>query len=215
IKIDKAYSKVGIFKADIYSELAEWYEYIKGENFFVINRTSKKKLSFSNILLQKAISDFISEIAPDVIHISNFVGLDYLLPLLRYGKKIVITVHDPLPHSGENSYRNKFIRKLNYNIIKNFFILNQQQMPVFQKIINPYKPRNIFLSSLGVYEYLTKYRRIGIDQNERDNEFVFLFFGRISPYKGIDILLNAFTQIVQKYQEVKLIIAGSGEYWFD
>src|SRR5690606_31395831 len=78
IKIDKAYSKVGIFKADIYSELAEWYEYIKGENFFVINRTSKKKLSFSNILLQKAISDFISEIAPDVIHISNFVGLDYL-----------------------------------------------------------------------------------------------------------------------------------------
>lgn len=215
IKIDSAYSKNGIFKADIYPELTEWHDYIKGESFFVINRISKKKLSFSNILLQKTISDFISEIAPDVIHISNFVGVDYLLPLLRYRKKIVITVHDPLPHSGENSYRNKFIRKLNYRIIKNFFILNQQQMPVFQKIINPYKPRNIFLSSLGVYEYLNKYRRISIDQNEQDNEFVFLFFGRISPYKGIDVLLNAFTQIVQKYQEVKLVIAGKGEYWFD
>jgi len=215
LKIDSAYSKNGIFTADIYPELAEWYDYIKCENFFVINRTSKKKLSFSNILLQKTISDFISKIAPDVIHISNFADVDYLLPLLKYQKKTVVTVHDPLPHSGDNSYRNKFIRKLNYSIIKNFFILNKQQMPVFQKIINPYKPRNIFSSSLGVYEYLTKYRRIGIDQNERDNEFVFLFFGRISPYKGIDILLNAFTQIVQKYQEVKLIIAGSGEYWFD
>ena len=44
-----------------------------------------------------------------------------------------------------------------------------------------------------------------------------LFFGRISPYKGTDLLINAFLQLKEKNPELKvnLYIAGNGKLWFD
>ena len=40
-----------------------------------------------------------------------------------------------------------------------------------------------------------------------------LFFGRISPYKGVDVLLEAYSAI--EGEKPKLVIAGSGQFWFD
>jgi glycosyltransferase involved in cell wall biosynthesis len=74
--------------------------------------------------------------------------------------------------------------------------------------------QNIFLSSLSVYEYLNRYKKT-VSKNEPDNRFTFLFFGRISPYKGIDLLLEAFIKIKNQLDKVNLIIAGNGKYWFD
>jgi glycosyltransferase involved in cell wall biosynthesis len=42
--------------------------------------------------------------------------------------------------------------------------------------------------------------------NKKD--FVFLFFGTIKPYKGVDDLLEAFKQLIKKRKNVKLLIAG-------
>lgn len=42
-----------------------------------------------------------------------------------------------------------------------------------------------------------------------------LFFGRISKYKGIEYLLEAMKIVHKKYPQVKVVIAGKGEFAFD
>jgi len=37
-----------------------------------------------------------------------------------------------------------------------------------------------------------------------------LFFGRLLPYKGIDILIDAFKLLVQRYPDYRLVVAGRG-----
>ncbi|PVD50623.1 hypothetical protein DC498_18685 [Terrimonas sp.] len=41
-----------------------------------------------------------------------------------------------------------------------------------------------------------------------DNPFVICFIGRLTKDKGIDILFNAFNQLVKKYDNIRLLIAG-------
>ena len=56
-------------------------------------------------------------------------------------------------------------------------------------------------------------KRLGI----RDGERAILFFGRITPYKGLEYLIDAFQQILAGPEEYRLIIAGRPdnceEYW--
>ena len=42
-----------------------------------------------------------------------------------------------------------------------------------------------------------------------------LFFGRITPYKGIDYLLRAMKIVHSYFPDVKLVIAGKGNFSFD
>ena len=42
-----------------------------------------------------------------------------------------------------------------------------------------------------------------------------LFFGRITAYKGIDVLLKSFVEIRKKFKNADLIIAGNGPFSFD
>ena len=52
------------------------------------------------------------------------------------------------------------------------------------------------------------------DSNKKQYNFV-LFFGRISPYKGVEYLLQAMEIVHLKHPEIKVIIAGSGKMYFD
>ena len=50
-------------------------------------------------------------------------------------------------------------------------------------------------------------------QSAKSDNINFLFFGRIEYYKGIDLLLEAFSTIEKKYADcVSLLIAGKGDF---
>jgi glycosyltransferase involved in cell wall biosynthesis len=55
------------------------------------------------------------------------------------------------------------------------------------------------------FSYFTKIA----DGKDAGNNYL-LFFGRISKYKGVDILLNAMPDVIDKFPEEQLIIAGKG-----
>lgn len=48
-------------------------------------------------------------------------------------------------------------------------------------------------------------RLIGYDKKNR----YFMYVGRLTAVKGVDVLVNAFTQLVKRYPEAKLLIVGS------
>ena len=69
---------------------------------------------------------------------------------------------------------------------------------------------NILTSSLGVYDYLNLFTA-----DHANNDSDILFFGRIAAYKGVDVLLSAFQEILKKMPDTVLTIAGAGNFGFD
>jgi glycosyltransferase involved in cell wall biosynthesis len=134
--------------------------------------------------------------------------------LLHYLLKIPViwTVHDPIPHSDDDTFKEALKRKVFYRFIMNFIILNNEQRNDFINRYNLQK-KKIFVSTLGIYDYLLRSRPLsGKDKNiSFCNPSQILLFGRINKYKGIRYLLIAFESIISKYPAVRLVIAGKGD----
>lgn len=203
-------NKAGIYPATLFDELKEFSDYIDLNRTLVIYRTSEKTYSASNLQLQYTLARTIRKLNPEAIHCNNFLNFNFTYFLFSSRIPKVLTVHDPLPHSGESSQKDTAIRKLNYRFFTSIILLNQSQTKAFLEDSGK-DPDNIYFSGLGSYSYLQKYNQEKIFIKKRNQ---ILIFGRISPYKGIEELCRAFSFVVKEFPDAKLIIAGSGEYNF-
>lgn len=210
LNIDKQSSKSGIFNASLYKEIMFFEDYLDLDKTFVVNRPNKKVCSVSNLILNIKLFFFVLSIKPNVIHSTVFYDFQELL-LYFFRKKTIITVHDPFQHSGEENFRKYFFRKLGFALLNNFIILNKKQKLQF---IVSYKleNKNVYESNLSIYNVYNLYLS-QFTENKPGKSI--LFFGRISPYKGINILLEAMKNVNLVHPDMKLIIAGNGEYYFD
>ncbi|TRX20573.1 glycosyltransferase family 4 protein [Flavobacterium franklandianum] len=210
LDIAKQISKPGIFKASQYKEIIFFEDYLDLDKTYVVNRTNKKVFSVSNLILNFKLFFFILKIRPTIIHSTVFYDFQELF-LYFFRKKTIVTVHDPFPHSGEGNFRKYFFRKLGFTLLNNFIILNKKQKTQF---IATYKleNKNVYESNLSIYNVYNLY--LGQFSENKPLKSI-LFFGRISPYKGINILLEAMKYVHSIHPDVKLIIAGNGEYYFD
>lgn len=204
-------SKAGIYPATLFSELKEFSSYIDLNRTLVIYRTSEKTYSTSNLHLQYKLARLIKKLNPELIHSNNFLNFNFIYFLFTNRIPKILTVHDPIPHSGEIKKKDTIIRKLNYNFFSNIILLNQSQTEQFINASGKVF-QNIFFSRLGSYTYLQKYKK---KKNYNIKRKQILIFGRISPYKGIEELCMAFNLVISEYPESKLIIAGSGNFNFD
>ncbi len=210
INISKFYPKSGIFSAKIYPEITKFNEIINIDRCYVINRNINRHYSFRSFIVTIKLLLFLVRGKYDVIHLTEFPNYyEWLLYIFR--KKIVLTVHDPIPHSCSIANRKSilFNRYLAFKILKNFIILNKSQKESFIELNKLYK-KNIYISALSIYSYLNIYKL------ERDSvEDYVLFFGQITSHKGLDILLPAFFDLQNVDVKTKLIIAGRGDFDFD
>jgi glycosyltransferase involved in cell wall biosynthesis len=179
---------------------------------FVINRISNSPLALSNLVFQWKLFSFIQHLNPDVIHFNNQIYFNHFyLFLLR--RKTLISIHDPFPHSGEEHHTKKLSAKLyqwlNVALIKYHLLYNNLMNGEYAEN-RKMKSSRILNSSLGPYEYLSV-----LDRNDTPQFCDFLFFGRIERYKGLDLLLESFAQVIDSYPDATLTIAGSGSFWFD
>lgn len=211
LDIKQLYSKSGIFKAvDVYPEFKMYKDYFNLDNVFVINYTMNSGTSIDNIRLTFNMVRTFKKLQPDVINITwPICGNQILLYLLR--KKLVLTLHDPFPHSGKARARIfEFWRKISFLMINRIIILNKTQVPLFSKKYN-YPIKQIFTSKLGVYDGIKCFSPEPIWSEKK----YILFFGLISKYKGVEYLLEAYRLIQNRHKDVELIIAGKGPLYFD
>jgi len=210
LNIKEQYPKSGIYKASIYKELDIFSEFINLDKVFVVNRISQKGYSLSNIILNIKLFFLFIKLRIDVLQITNWFDYSRLyFYLLR--KKIIIATHDPLPHTGETSL-DDFYRMIALKICRNFLIFNSFQKDEF---IERYKlqSKNVFVTRFGVFNYMKCF--ISNKKNNGYKNPYILYFGRISPYKGIEFLLEAMKEVHHKHPNVKLVVAGNGKYYFD
>lgn len=127
----------------------------------------------------------------------------------KLGYKLIWTIHEILPH--EKQFVNDLaVRRILSKFCDAKIIHSKNTIEELEK--SDLNIRNIYIiphgNYIGVYkDNITKNdARRHLKFNQKD--FVFLFFGRIEPYKGIEELLKIFKKLAKKEKNIKLLIAG-------
>ena len=146
----------------------------------------------------------------DLIHINGINGTFlHLLPLLRL-KKWMITVHDLVQHSGEQSRSGRKLLEAALNRARQIIIQNMADCETLRESAPQWhaKTRFIPFGYLDVYPaFLPESPAKGVDSD-------ILFFGRISKYKGLEYLMQALERLHAKGLRPSVVLAGSGDHDF-
>lgn len=209
IDIKKKYPRTGVFPSSVYPELKAFDGYIDMDKFFVANRTSNKSCSLAYWKKTLAIYRFIRKNKFDIIHTPCLFGLKRMLFYFA-GCKVVTTIHDPFPHTGEKNRTSIQNRKIAVRYSKGIILLNNRQKDEFCSFYNV-SPNRLCINKLGVYENIALMAS-DVKTLKKNN---ILFFGRISPYKGIEYLCKAMEIVRKEVPDATLTIAGSGKLYFD
>lgn len=193
-----------------YPELRVYEKYMDMTKVFIANRTIKQDSSFTSLRMTLKIVKFIRNGEFDVIHTDVMLGMWNIMLYKLFGNKMVLTVHDPFPHSGEVSMRKSFNYKVAMNSAKKIVLLNNRQKDQFCTTYG-INPQRILINKLGIYDNICNFYN-GI---KHVNSHDVLFFGRISPYKGIEYLCKAMIKVKEHIPDATLTIAGGGKMYFD
>jgi len=149
----------------------------------------------------------IKAFSPDVVHIQENTDWRILLIAKMFGfEKVVLTVHDIKKHPGDPGGIMRIIgfilRKKAGKVIVHGNYLKKQLLSKTKML-----KRKIHVVPHGAFSIYKKWD----DEIVKEEEHTILFFGRISKYKGIDVLIKAEPIISKEIPDVRIIIAGRGE----
>lgn len=215
IDIDKQISKSAILPASNYKEFNVYKDYLDLSKVFVINSLNSSVKTRANIRLTLQVYSFVKKLNPDVIHLLSPLDTTSTI-LYRFRKKLVLTMHDPFPHTGESSGRRTFFRNLAMKLVPKFVLLNERQKKQFKKVYH-IKESQILINKIGRFDYLDIFKT-GLTPSVVETALFshnVLFFGRISPYKGIEYLCQAMMKVKEQVPNATLTIAGGGKMYFD
>ena len=167
---------------------------------------------------------------PKIFHIlwnNKFLHFDRTLLTYYYklfGKKVVLTVHNVNTEKRDNkdSAFNRFTLGIQYRLADHLFVHTEKMK---QELIDGFnvEAARVSIIPLGINNFAPQTNltpaeaksRLGI----RPDEKAILFFGRITPYKGLEILVEAFQKGLPAGETYRLMIAGRPEeateasYW--
>jgi glycosyltransferase involved in cell wall biosynthesis len=156
---------------------------------------------------------------------NKFELFDRTLLMLYYkflGKRVVFTAHNV--NSGKrdtnDSWLNRLSLKIQYDLSDHIFVhtngmkselvadfrVAEDKVSVVPFGINNTVPNTSLSSAEAKHQF-------GLSSSDR----IMLFFGNIAPYKGLEYLISAFAELLNRDRNYRLIIAGrlkgSEGYW--
>ncbi len=164
-----------------------------------------------NLSAMGKLMNIIRKIEPDVLHVqeTNDPWYDLTL-LLNKMPALVTTIHDVFRHPGDkdNVIGSEYTRQIAFwrsqqlivhaNLLKDALV-EEFAVPKQRVCILPH-------GELG-----SLYQRLAKNNNTVREPYTLLFYGRIWAYKGLNYLIEAMPSIIERFPEVKLIIAGKGD----
>jgi D-inositol-3-phosphate glycosyltransferase len=165
---------------------------------------------------------------PRIFHVlwnNKFELLDRTFLMLFYrliGKKVVLTVHNvnAARRDSRDSSLNRLTLRIQYHLADHIFVHTQKMKLELLREFGA-KDARVTVIPFGINNSvrnssLTRAaarQLMGIRQDEK----TILFFGAITPYKGVEYLVAAFRQLLARHDDYRLIIAGRPnnceEYW--
>jgi glycosyltransferase involved in cell wall biosynthesis len=191
--------------------------------FFVLHANGRKNL-FSDIFYCWKLSKHISNQHYDVVHLIHTYGrISFFLLYFLRKQNLIQTLHEVTAHDGVTSdidtkIFKRLVRKnipiiFHSDVAKNRFLSHRKELNYSVSLEN-----NLYtVIRFGLFEtykcFDLENQFIEKSRMTDSNIPIILHFGRIVPYKGIDVLIDA-VKLVQKQKPVHLIIAGNGTPYF-
>lgn len=199
----------GIINASEYEAFREYNGYLKLDNIYVINNYHWYRRNWQSWMVWIKFMCHLKEQHVTMLHFCwPFTWQRKMLYLLDI--PMVMTVHDPIPHSSQEGSREEKIRKKAFKKSKKYLLLNNIQQEEFCKRYNV-SNKDVYITRFGRFDWID---RISTSRINEHNKYIF-FWGQIQSHKGIDILLESMIIVHQLIPELKLIVAGKGDFYFD
>lgn len=185
---------------------SDYYEdYVRDCKSFYFSFAPTEWYSWKGFQYNYTLYRFIKKLSPKILHFDDLTIEILWLSLLIRSRKIIIDVHDPIAHSGESNKRRNIIRKFYYPIANAFITFSKHSAKVFKSNYGYDSSR----LELVPYTFYDKYSKI----NPHLGDYI-LFFGRISSYKGVEDLIQAYTELRVEGKQINLVIAGKSVYGY-
>jgi glycosyltransferase involved in cell wall biosynthesis len=165
---------------------------------------------------------------PRIFHIlwnNKFETFDRTVLMIYYklfSKRIVLTAHNVNAgkRDSQDTYLNRLTLRIQYRLADHIFVHTEKSKAELIEEFGAHATR-VSIIPFGINNSVpntdltptSARQRLGIRNGER----AILFFGRITPYKGLEYLLTAFRKLMVKHRGYRLVIAGRPDrcedYW--
>jgi glycosyltransferase involved in cell wall biosynthesis len=135
-------------------------------------------------------------------------GMISFLIRKKYKNKILFITENVVSH--EANAIDKFLTRIGLKFASKFLTLSG----IVEKEVQQYsKGKKVYRSELPVYDCYKQTETVDIKKLKQglgftDDPLVLLFFGYVRKYKGLDILIEAFPEILSSNPEARLLIVG-------
>lgn len=168
----------------------------------------KKIISYINTL--GSIVRMVDAYRPDIVHFQWFKIPLFDLYILKKIKrinsksKIVFTAHNVLPHDTGDKYK-KIYGKI-YNFVDGIIVHGNRTK---QSLVEAF---GVAPNKISVIPHGFLPRKIWQERGRASNVLTFSLIGSLTKYKGVDLLVDAWTSsaMLSSSDACRLIIAGSG-----
>ena len=112
-----------------------------------MNQLNSRNFSLPSFILAWKLIWFILKLKVSVVHTTVLNDWDSLLLLFK--RKLVLTLHDPFPHTGEKNVRKEFFRCLAIKYSSKIILLNNVKKQDFMYFYHVSENR-IIIKRLGI-----------------------------------------------------------------
>lgn len=155
---------------------------------------------------------------PEIIHVQYLPMLRWRIPLdswflwicRKRGSKIVLTIHDLLPHDTAEAHKRTF---QSLYIRMDAIICHSDHIKTRLEAEFGVPEQRISVIAHGPFFYDLPEgdpKRILRELDVPPEQLLVLWQGIIFPYKGLDLLLNAWQEVELQVPEAFLVVAGTG-----
>lgn len=199
----------GIFPGTVYPELLPLQRWVDLRHVYIVNKPVNHDWEWLNFRVSWQWMKMLRRGGYDLIHLTWPLRYSSF-PLYLLRRKMVLTMHDPIPHSSNMTMENRIHRWCCTHLMPDFILLNTTQRATFMQTYGISASR-VHQSRLSIYAHL----RYTPAAAPLCHPPYILYIGSILPHKGIEYLCKAMVPVTADTAGVSVVIAGKGSYYFD
>lgn len=169
-----------------------------------------KLFSFKTLKLSFRLAGIIKKNGYDLINFNGNCLQQLIISWLCPRIAAVHSIHDYIGHAGERRLAGRLINAFIAHTKKQKIFYSKWCLGAMEKDLRKKETDTINVIPFSVLEIYKMWENPALT----DDGHTILFFGRISPYKGIEYLLEAMPIIKENVPGARLILAGEGRCCF-
>jgi len=177
-------------------------------SFTLVVHARRRAVHPGSIRVTNDAVQYIERLDPDILHIddpdvSPRLALGIRTHVWRRKIPIVLSVHDPHPHLGEEHRRKAIARRLLFPRIARFVLHSGALLEPFVEQ-HGLDRRRVSVIPLGIYRFYEAWS----SSTAVAGAHRIVFFGRLSEYKGLRVLYEALPSVAGRVPGLEVDVAG-------